>query len=147
MYLNKWFPLTKAPFEINVFSASAFNSVETLPFPLKGRLVSLFSIVMIALGLVSWTVTLFFINNGTKFSGPLVSFMMYDANLTFFRNIIPLDELKSTDLLLSCMISDPFNVNGLGEILNITFERGSFVSKLIILMVSVPEFCEYFFFS
>ena len=42
------------------------------------------------------------------------------------------------------MISDPFNVNGLGEILNITFERGSFVSKLIILMVSAPEFCEYF---
>ena len=70
--------------------------------------------------------------------------MMYDVNLTFFRNIIPLDELKSTDLLLSCMMSDPFNVNGLGEILNITFERGSFVSKLIILMVSAPEFCEYF---
>jgi hypothetical protein len=42
------------------------------------------------------------------------------------------------------MISDPFNVKGLGEILNITFERGSFVSKLIILIVSVPEFCEYF---
>ncbi|MGZ5551850.1 MAG: hypothetical protein ACXWE7_13800 [Nitrososphaeraceae archaeon] len=42
------------------------------------------------------------------------------------------------------MISDPFNVNGLGEILNIRFERGSFVSKLIILMVSAPEFCEYF---
>ena len=42
------------------------------------------------------------------------------------------------------MISYSFNVNGLGEILNITFERGLFVSKLIILIVSVPVFREYF---
>jgi hypothetical protein len=69
--------------------------------------------------------------------------MTYDANFTFLRNIIPLDELKSTDLLLSWITREPFNVNGFGEILNVTFDKGSLVSKLIILMVRVPEFCEY----
>jgi hypothetical protein len=70
--------------------------------------------------------------------------MMYDANFTLFSDIIPLDELKSTDLLLSCMTREPFNVNGLGKILNVTFDRGSLVSKLVILMVSVPVFCKFF---
>ena len=70
--------------------------------------------------------------------------MTYDANFTLSRNIIPLDELKSTDLLLSFMTRKSFNVNGFGDILNVVFERGSFVSKSIILMVSVPELCGYF---
>ena len=42
------------------------------------------------------------------------------------------------------MTRESFNVNGLGEILKVAFERGSLVSKLIILIVSVPEFCEDF---